>query len=135
MIADAMVKNGEVPKYEKVAARYQSRKAAWIRRNTPESPVELSNMVVARLYELIERSWREGGRGPFWGEVRDEMGWDQSQTRDALHRLRESGGIHFTNDAGSLTAGDNRSLKASADVAMAKSIRKHSGSEHRLVAS
>ncbi|MFC9420025.1 hypothetical protein, partial [Bacillus mobilis] len=68
-IADAMVKNNEVPAFEKVATRHQSRKDAWLRRNAVTAPVDLSEPVVDTLLAVIARSWKARGHGPSWGEA------------------------------------------------------------------
>jgi hypothetical protein len=108
LIADAMVRNNEVPTFEKVAARHQSRKEARLRRNAASAPVDLTDPVVDTLLAVIGQSWKDRGRGPFWGEVAGRMGWDQGQTRDVLFRLRTDGAVVFTEEAGSLMAAADR---------------------------
>ena len=103
LIADAMVKNNEVPTYEKVAARHQSRKDALQRRNALSAPVDLTDSIVQQLMGVIGRSWKDRGHGPSWAEVGTSMGWDRGQTRDALLRLRTGGAVMFTGESGSLT--------------------------------
>ncbi|WP_217376193.1 hypothetical protein [Paenarthrobacter ureafaciens] len=49
IIADAMVKNNEVPTMKNVAARYESRKNAYLRRNAPTSPIDLTPALVEHL--------------------------------------------------------------------------------------
>lgn len=102
-IADAMVKNNEIPTFKKVAARYESRKNAYLRRNAQTSPVDLTPAVVEHLTILIRASWERRGHGPAWSEIRTVMGWDRGQTRHALTQLRAEGVISFTIDSGSLT--------------------------------
>ncbi len=101
-IADAMIRNNETPTYEKVTARYLSRKNAWLRRNGEIEPVDLTPAVVERLAGIIDTSWKDRGQGPSWTEVRTAMGWDHRQTHEALHRLRPAGTIGFTTETGSL---------------------------------
>jgi hypothetical protein len=103
LIADAMVKNNEVPTYEKVAARHQSRKDAQQRRNQLSSPVDLTDPILQTLMAVIGQSWKDRGHGPSWAEVGTSMGWDRGQTRDALFRLRTDGAVTFTDESGSLT--------------------------------
>lgn len=103
LIADAMVRNNELPTFEKVAARHQSRKEARLRRNATSAPVDLTDSVVDTLKAMIGQSWEDRGRGPFWGEVAAGMGWDRCQTRDVLFRLRREGAVVFTDQRGSLT--------------------------------
>ena len=103
LIADAMVKNNEVPTMKKVAARYESRKNAYLRRNTQTAPVDLTPATVDQLTTMIRASWDRRGHGPTWSEIRAVMGWDRAQTRHALTTLRTEGAISFTNAAGSLT--------------------------------
>lgn len=102
-IADAMVKNNEVPTMKNVAARYESRKNAYLRRNAPSSPVDLTPAIVDHLTTLIRASWERRGHGPTWTEIRTVMGWDRGQTKQALTQLRTDGLVSFTNDSGSLT--------------------------------
>lgn len=102
IIADAMVKNNEVPTMKNVAARYESRKNAYLRRNTPTTPVDLTPAIVDQLTTLIRTSWERRGHGPTWTEIRTIMGWDRGQTKQALTQLRTDGLISFTNDSGSL---------------------------------
>lgn len=101
-IADAMVKNNEVPTIEKVAARYESRKNAWLRRNAKTSSVDISPAAVDQLVGMIRTSWTRHGHGPTWSEIRAAMDWDRAQTRHALTKLRDDGLIAFTTDTGSL---------------------------------
>jgi hypothetical protein len=117
LIADAMVKNNEIPTLEKVAARHQSRKEARLRRNVASAPVDLTESVVDRLLGMIGQSWKDRGRGPFWGEVAAGMGWDRRQAHDVLFRLRTDGAVVFTVESGSLTAahGDAEATKIRAD--------------------
>lgn len=103
VIADAMVKNNEVPTIKKVAARYEYRKNAHLRRNAPTTPVDLTPVVVEQLSTLIRASWQRRGHGPTWAEIRTGMGWDRTQTKHALTQLRADGVISFTTDSGSLT--------------------------------
>ncbi|MFJ4286921.1 hypothetical protein ACIPY0_14880 [Paenarthrobacter nicotinovorans] len=103
IIADAMVKNNEVPTMKNVAARYESRKNAYLRRNTPNAPVDFTPAIVDQLTTLIRASWERRGHGPTWTEIRTVMGWDRGQTKQALTQLRTDGLISFTNDSGSLT--------------------------------
>ncbi|MHC8609757.1 hypothetical protein ACW4FP_19125 (plasmid) [Paenarthrobacter ureafaciens] len=103
IIADAMVKNNEVPTMKNVAARYESRKNAYLRRNAPTSPIDLTPALVEHLTTQIRASWERRGHGPTWAEIRDGMGWDRAQTKHALTQLRTAGLIAFTNDSGSLT--------------------------------
>ena len=103
LIADAMVRNNEVPTVEKVAARYESRKNAWLRRNDKNAVVDLPPAVVDQLSGMIRASWTRRGHGPTWAEIRSVMGWDRAQTRYALTRLRANGLVSFTTDSGSLT--------------------------------
>ncbi|MFK0007727.1 hypothetical protein ACIQTZ_11795 [Paenarthrobacter sp. NPDC090520] len=103
IIADAMVKNNEVPTMKNVAARYESRKNAYLRRNTPIAPVNLTLAIVDQLTTLIRVSWERRGHGPTWTEIRTVMGWDRGQTKQALTQLRPDGLLSFTNDSGSLT--------------------------------
>lgn len=103
LIADAMVRNNEVPTIEKVAARYESRKNAWLRRNARTSFMELPPAAVDQLTGMIRASWTRRGHGPTWSEIRAVMTWDRAQTRYALTRLRDDGLISFTTDSGSLT--------------------------------
>jgi|GEM_PF-5634577 len=106
LIADAMVRNNEVPTIEKVAARYESRKNAWLRRNARTSFMELPPAAVDQLTGMIRASWTRRGHGPTWSEIRAVMNWDRAQTRYALTRLRDDGLISFTTDSGSLTLTD-----------------------------
>lgn len=76
LIADAMIRNNEVPTFEKVAARHQSRKEARLRRNAPSAPVDLTGSIVDTLKTMIAQSWKDHGRGPYWGEVAAHMGCD-----------------------------------------------------------
>jgi hypothetical protein len=98
-----MVRNNEVPTFEKVAARHQSRKEARLRRDAPSAPVDLTDSIVDTLKAMISESWEDHGRGPYWGEVTVAMGWDRGQTRDVLFRLRTDGAVGFTDKGGSLT--------------------------------
>jgi hypothetical protein len=102
IIADAMVKNNEVPTIKKVAARYESRKNAHQRRNAPIAPVDLTPAIVDQLTILISTSWERRGHGPTWTEIRTVMGWDRGQTKQAFTQLSTDGLISFTNDSGSL---------------------------------
>lgn len=102
LIADGMVKNNEVPTMKKVAARYESRRNAYLRRNTQTSPVDLTAATVDQLSTLIRASWERRSQGPTWAEVRTGMGWDRGQIRHALTQLRTDGVITYTTDSGSL---------------------------------
>ena len=102
-IADAMIRNNETPTMKKVAARYESRKNAYLRRNVPTAPVELTPGMVDQLTTMIRASWDRRGHGPAWSEIGAVMGWDRAQTRHALTSLRTGGAISFTDEAGSLT--------------------------------
>ncbi|MGC0239614.1 hypothetical protein [Arthrobacter sp. SD76] len=101
-IADAMVRNNEVPTIEKVAARHRARKEARLRREAPPVPVVLTGSVVDQLLVVIGQSWKHHGHGPTWGEVGERMGWDRREVRDALVRLRAEGVVEFTVESGSL---------------------------------
>uniref|UniRef100_UPI003F491BD9 hypothetical protein n=1 Tax=Paenarthrobacter ureafaciens TaxID=37931 RepID=UPI003F491BD9 len=102
-IADAMIRNNETPTMKKVAARYESRKNAYLRRNAPAVPVELTPAMVDQLTTMIRASWERRGHGPAWSEIGTVMGWDRAQTRHALTSLRTDRAISFTDQAGSLT--------------------------------
>jgi hypothetical protein len=102
LIADAMVRNNDIPTFEKVAARHQSRKEARLRRNAPSAPVDLTHSIVDTLKAMIAQSWKDHGRGPYWGEVAAAMGWDHAQTRDVMFRLRTTSAVAFTTERGSL---------------------------------
>lgn len=102
-IADAMVRNNEVPTIEKVAARYESRKNAWLRRNAKTPFMDFPPAAVDRLTGMIRTSWTRRGHGPTWSEIRTVMDWDRAQTRHALTRLRADGLVSFTSESGSLT--------------------------------
>ncbi|NQD86627.1 hypothetical protein HP499_02205 [Paenarthrobacter sp. CM16] len=73
IIADAMVRNNEVPTIEKVAARYESRKNAWLRRNAKTSSVDISPAAVDQLAVMIRASWKRRGHGATWSEIRAAM--------------------------------------------------------------
>jgi hypothetical protein len=116
VIADAMVKNNEVPTIKKVAARHESRKNAHLRRNAPTTPVDLTPVIVEQLSTLIRASWQRRSHGPNCAEIRTGMGWDRGQTKQALTQLRTDGLVSFTNNSGSLTL----TGKAAHHVATAK---------------
>jgi len=86
-----------------VAARYESRKNAYLRRNVPTVPVELTPAMVDQLTTVIRASWDRRGHGPAWSEIGTVLGWDGAQTRHALTSLRTDGAIFFTEEAASLT--------------------------------
>jgi hypothetical protein len=65
--------------------------------------VELTDYVVDKLKAMIAQSWKDHGRGPYWGEVAAGMGWDREQTRDVLLQLRIDGAVAFTTERGSLS--------------------------------
>jgi hypothetical protein len=97
-----MIRNNETPTYEKVTARYISRKNARLRRNGEIDLVDLTPAVVDRLTDVIDASWNQTGQGPSWTDVRTATGWNRRQTHDALHRLRKAAIVTFTNGRGSL---------------------------------
>ncbi|MFE4080398.1 hypothetical protein [Paenarthrobacter sp. YIM B13468] len=79
VLADAMVKNDEIRTIKKVAARYESRKNAYLRRNAPIAPVDLTPAIVDQLTTLIRASWDRRAHGPTWTEIRTVMGWDAAK--------------------------------------------------------
>jgi hypothetical protein len=66
--------------------------------------VDLTDSIVDTLKAMIAQSWKDRGRGPYWGEVAAGMGWDRGQTRHVLFRLRTAGAVVFRDNSGSLTA-------------------------------
>lgn len=103
-IAEAMIRNHELPSLQRVKARSESRKAARQRSLERGGPlVEITPEVVEQLGLFIVASWAKHDRGPYWSEVRVEMNWDRNQTSDALSRLNQEKIIAYTRDRGSLT--------------------------------
>lgn len=101
-IAEAMIRNGEIPEYEKVRARHESRKAARDRALAKNGPVELTQPVIDELSRYITTSWETTGAGPSWAQIRTHMEWGFYQTSAALHELAQQNILTFTKEPGSL---------------------------------
>ncbi|ERI35244.1 hypothetical protein IG195_19890 (plasmid) [Arthrobacter sp. TES] len=73
-IAEAMIRNSETPTMKKVAARYESRENAYLRRNARTAPVELTPATVDQLTTMISASWERRGHGPVLTQSLDGVG-------------------------------------------------------------
>lgn len=103
LIADAMVRNDEIPRHADVRRRYQRRKEAWERRKARSGePIALTPEVRNQIVEIVQTTWDDSRRGPYWSEIREATGWDSWQTQDILQRLKATGVVDFNRLSGSM---------------------------------
>ena len=102
-IAEAMIRNNEIPRVIDVKRRHDSRREARNRRGTRIGvPVDLTVEVRSIVRDLVSQSWATKDRGPSWSEVRRRMGWSYWEANEAIIRLSNERFLKSTREEGSL---------------------------------